>query len=104
MGRRYSRRVRASADKRRHQITADDAERIIAAGVKLLGVESQSVAPPDNPVEIHLLLLGVGVTPLEGLALSRVEPGAYILSAFPLNLGKDCDGSPVRAVLIEELG
>ncbi|MDR0935725.1 MAG: cyclase family protein [Oscillospiraceae bacterium] len=84
-----------------HELSAEDARLLINAGVKLIGVESQSVGPSGAPLEVHTLLLGAGIVPLEGLVLSRVASGEYTLSAFPLNLGSDCDGSPVRAVLIE---
>jgi arylformamidase len=70
--------------------------------VKLVGVESQSVGPADAPLEVHTILLGAGIVPLEGLRLSHVASGEYTLAAFPLNLGADCDGAPVRAVLLAE--
>ena len=73
---------------------------IVNSGVRLIGVESQSVGAVDAPMPVHLILLGAGVIPLEGLVLEDVDEGDYTLSAFPLNLG-DWDGSPVRAVLIK---
>ncbi|MDR0287947.1 MAG: cyclase family protein [Clostridiales bacterium] len=69
--------------------------------VRLIGVESQSVGNMENPAGVHVILLEKGIIPLEGLDLSAVDPGVYILSAFPLNL-QDSDGSPVRAVLIDD--
>jgi arylformamidase len=48
-----------------------------------------------------VLLLEKEIIPLEGLDLSQVEEGEYILAAFPLYL-KDSDGAPVRAALIKE--
>jgi len=68
--------------------------------VKLIGVEDQSVAPVQSPLPVHVILLEKEVIPLEGLDLSAVTPGEYLLTAFPLNMD-DADGSPVRAVLIE---
>jgi arylformamidase len=85
-----------------HVLTESDAREIVRAGVALVGVESQSVGPADTPMAVHLILLRAGVVPLEGLVLSHVAAGEYTLSAFPLNLGGDCDGSPVRAVLISD--
>jgi arylformamidase len=38
---------------------------------------------------------------LEGVDLSKVEPGRYQLIALPLKLG-NTEGAPVRAVLIED--
>jgi arylformamidase len=83
-------------------LTAEDARRLVAWGVRLVGVESQSVGPADAPLEVHTILLGAGIVPLEGLRLSHVASGEYTLAAFPLNLGADCDGAPVRAVLLAE--
>jgi arylformamidase len=81
-------------------ITPESALAIARSHVRLVGVESQSAGPSDAPEAVHKILLGSGVVLLEGLVFSQVEPGSYILSAFPLNLGAECDGSPVRAVLI----
>jgi arylformamidase len=50
---------------------------------------------------IHLIILGADKIALEGLNLSDVPPGEYLLAAFPLNM-EGSDGSPARAVLIEE--
>jgi arylformamidase len=84
-----------------HIITPSEAELIVKSGVKLVGVELQSVGDPDSPTETHVILLGAGIIPLEGLSLNNVTAGEYTLCAFPLNLGHS-DGSPVRAVLITE--
>ncbi|MDR1418188.1 MAG: cyclase family protein [Endomicrobium sp.] len=81
-------------------ISAEDAQKIINSNIRLIGVESQSVGSVEKPMEVHKILLGAGVILLEGLNLSHVPNGEYTLSAFPLNIS-DCDGSPVRAVLIK---
>ena len=81
---------------------SDNAAVLIAnSHIRLLGVESQSVGNASHPLKVHVILLEKMIIPLEGLDLSRVATGEYILSAFPLYL-QDCDGSPVRAVLIDE--
>ena len=67
----------------------------------LLGNESQTVGPEDAPRAVHLILLGAGITLLEGVRMDGVLPGRYILSAAPLNLG-GCDGAPCRAYLMTE--
>lgn len=69
------------------------------AGIRLLGVESQSVGPLDAPMAVHKILLGADVVLLEGLRLQDIEPGTYLLNAAPLNLA-GCDGAPCRAILI----
>lgn len=68
------------------------------AGVDLLGNESQTVGPFDAPAAVHLTLLKAEVVLLEGVRLSAVPDGAYLLNCAPINLG-DCDGAPCRATL-----
>ena len=81
-------------------VTAEAARVFANAGILLLGNESQTVGPPDAPREVHLILLGADVVLLEGVVLTDVAEGRYLLSAAPLNLG-GCDGAPCRAYLIK---
>lgn len=81
-------------------VTLEAAEVFAAAGVKLVGNESQTVGPEDAPMAVHLVLLGADIILLEGVRLGEVPEGAYLLSAAPLNLG-GCEGAPCRAVLID---
>lgn len=71
------------------------------SGIRLVGVEAQSVASAECSGPVHRQLLGSGMVLLEGLDLSRVKPGRYFLFAAPLKI-EGSDGSPVRAVLIEK--
>ena len=73
---------------------------LVKSHVKLIGIESQSVGSSNDPRTVHMILLGKGVIPLEGLDLSNANAGEYILSAFPINL-EGSDGAPVRAALID---
>lgn len=70
------------------------------AKLLLVGNESQSVGPEDAPSAVHKILLGNGVVLLEGIVLTNIPEGKYILCAAPLNLAGS-DGAPSRAVLIE---
>jgi len=81
-------------------VTEKAAKVFSAAGVQLIGVESQTVGPFKAPMAVHKILLGGGAVLLEGLRLSEIKEGAYFLSAAPLSLGGG-DGAPVRAYLIE---
>lgn len=81
-------------------VTADAAKVFAKSGVRLIGNESQTVGPEDAPKEVHLILLGAGIVLLEGIVLTDVEEGKYMLSAAPLNLA-GCDGAPCRAYLIK---
>lgn len=68
-------------------------------GVKLVGIDTPSVDPFDSrELPAHHALLDLGIRNLEGLDLSRAEPGSYELIALPLPLA-EADSSPVRAVL-----
>ena len=80
-------------------ITAAAARVFAAAGLKLVGNESQTVGPENAPMEVHLILLGAGVVILEGIVLDDVPAGKYFLNAAPLNLGGS-DGAPCRAWLM----
>lgn len=70
------------------------------AGLRLVGVEAQSVSAYESTAEVHRQLLGSGMVLLEGLDLTGAHPGNYFLFAAPLKIA-DSDGSPVRAVLVE---
>lgn len=81
-------------------VTLPAAEVFAAAGVYLIGNDSQTIGPIDAPMQIHLTLLGAEVVLLEGTRLDRVPDGAYFLNCAPLNL-PDTDGAPCRAILME---
>mgnify|MGYP002549435407 CR=1 FL=1 len=86
--------------KGRVQISPSAAFVLSDAGIELLGVEAQSVAPPECTAAVHRQLLGSGMVLLEGLDLSKAKPGTYFLFAAPMKIA-GADGSPVRAVLLE---
>ncbi len=81
-------------------VTEEAAAVFAAAGIDLIGNESQSVGPEDAPAAVHLALLSAEVVLLEGIRLDAVPDGAYMLNCAPLNLG-DCDGAPCRAILTD---
>ncbi len=68
-------------------------------GVRLVGIDSQSVDPAESKtLDSHQQLLAHDMRVLENLVLDNVEAGDYELIALPLKL-MDADASPVRAVL-----
>jgi arylformamidase len=77
----------------------------VARKVKLLGVETPSVADVNNRAEvtrIHKILLGGGVIVVEGLTnLDRLTQDRVFFAALPLRLAGG-DGSPVRAFAIDD--
>ena len=68
-------------------------------GVRLVGIDSQSVDPADSKtLDSHQQLLAHDMRVLENLVLDDVPEGDYELIALPLKLTHAC-ASPVRAVL-----
>ena len=82
------------------EVSLEAAKVFASSNILLLGNEPQSVGPPNEPMAVHLVLLGADVVLLEGICLSEVSEGVYFLNAAPLNLS-GADGSPCRAVLID---
>jgi len=81
-------------------ITEDGAEWLVEHGVQLVGVDYLSVAPYEDSVPTHTVLLKAGVVVLEGLNLSKVMRGFYDLYCLPLKIAGS-DGAPARAILIQ---
>ena len=72
---------------------------LASLGVRLVGIDSQSVDPADSKtLDSHLQLLAHDLRVLENLVLDEVDAGDYELIALPLKLTEAC-ASPVRAVL-----
>jgi arylformamidase len=75
-------------------------ERLVDAGVRLVGVDLPSVDQLDSKdLPIHHQLFGAGIHILESLWLEAAWPGSYYLVALPLKLIGG-DASPVRAALL----
>lgn len=84
-------------------ISREAAEYLVEIGVETVGVDYLSVEPfEDKELRTHHTLLGADVLILEGLVLTDVEPGEYLLVCLPLKLAGS-DGSPARAILIRNL-
>ncbi len=69
--------------------------------VKLLGTDSQSIGYGSSNEIVHRALLAENIAILEGLDLSRVEPGKYFLMAQPLKIS-GVEAAPCRAILIKD--
>ncbi|MDQ6680355.1 MAG: arylformamidase [Pseudomonadota bacterium] len=76
-------------------------EWLAGLGVRLVGIDSQSVDPAESKaLPSHRQLLKHDIRVLENLVLDDVAAGDYELIALPLKL-VEADASPVRAVLRE---
>ena len=82
------------------EVSLEAAEAFAASGVLLLGGESQSIGPESAPMAVHLALLSRDVVLLEGVRLTDVSEGVYLLNAAPLNLS-GAEGAPCRAILLK---
>jgi arylformamidase len=74
------------------------AEALAARGIRLVGIDYLSIAPPGDPVDTHRALLGAGIAILEGIDLRHVEPGPVELLCLPIRL-MGSDGVPARALV-----
>lgn len=81
-------------------VSLEAAEVFAKEKLLLVGNESQTVGPEHAPMAVHKVLLGAGVVLLEGIRMSEVPEGIYLLNAAPLNLA-GADGAPCRAILME---
>ena len=74
------------------------AQWLVEHGCKLVGIDYLSIAPYDDLVTPHEILLSNNVIILETLDLRDVHPGEYELICLPLKL-ESREASPVRAIL-----
>jgi arylformamidase len=82
-------------------LDASAAKIIVECGIRLVGIDYLSIAAYHDQIAPHKILLGGGIVILEGLDLSLVEAGNYLLCCLPLKL-QGSDGAPARVVLIEQ--
>lgn len=81
-------------------ITPDAARWVVERGIRLIGIDYLSIQQFNAPTpDTHITLLYKGVVILEGVDLSKVEPGEYQLICLPLKIANG-DGAPARAVLV----
>jgi arylformamidase len=74
---------------------------LVAAGVKLVGIDYLSVEKfQSDDFQTHLAFLSSGVVIIEGLDLRAVSGGSYELICLPLKVaGGGGDGAPARVIL-----
>lgn len=81
-------------------VSQEAAEVFAQNDLLLVGNESQSIGSEDAPMAVHKTLLRKKIVLLEGIRLSEVPEGVYLLNAAPLNIA-GAEGAPCRAVLID---
>lgn len=79
------------------------AQYLVECGVRTIGVDYLSIGGfRHDTVATHVTILGAGIWAIEGLDLTRVEPGLYELICLPIRLA-GADGAPCRAILRQAL-
>ncbi|SOE23080.1 Kynurenine formamidase [Spirosomataceae bacterium TFI 002] len=88
------------------RISEELANWMVDKGVNMLGVEALSVADVNNLPEvtkIHEILLGGGITIIEGLCnLELIKEETVTLIALPIKF-ENGDGAPARVIAIENM-
>lgn len=74
------------------------AEKLVAAGVKLVGIDYLSIAPFGNSGPTHHTLLDNEVFIVEGLQLQTITPGEHQAIIMPMNI-IGADGAPCRVFI-----
>lgn len=77
-------------------LDASAAKRLVADGVRLVGIDYLSIAPYKNSGPTHHVLLQNDVFVVEGLRLKGVPAGPCEFNVLPMPL-HDADGAPCRA-------
>ena len=74
---------------------------IVDNEIKTVAIDYLSIASYKSGEAVHKILLGAGVTVVEGIDLSDVSPGKYTFACLPIKI-KDGDGAPARAILVKD--
>ncbi len=83
------------------RFSADAPDRLVAAGIKALGVDLPSVKSEGPSRAMHLRLLSAGIAIVEGLVgMEAIENAHVMFHAAPLKIAGG-DGSPVRAYVVD---
>lgn len=83
-------------------LTPGAAEYLVEQRVICLLIDGLSVGELRNEAVSHRILLGNQIAVVENLTFEGVPDGVYFLVAAPIKIS-NCDGAPVRALLIDGL-
>ena len=81
-------------------IDASGAEFLAGLRLDLIGIDYLSIAPYDETLAPHQILLAEDIVLLEGLDLSKVQAGIFELYCLPLKI-PGCEGAPARVILVD---
>lgn len=77
------------------------AELLTDKKIKAVGIDGLGIERSQPHYGTHKTLLSNGIPIIEGLKLSDINEGVYTFIGLPLKI-KGAEGSPIRAILIEE--
>jgi arylformamidase len=78
----------------------DGAKYLSEIGIRGVGIDALGIERSQPGHETHKILLGKGIIIIEGLRLSKIDEGEYMMYALPLKI-KGGDGAPARVILAE---
>ena len=79
-------------------LSLEAAQWLVQKRVRLIGIDSLSIASGFESEAVHRTLLENGIIIVEGLNLRHVRPGRYELICLPLLL-LGAEGAPARVLL-----
>jgi arylformamidase len=85
-------------------VTADGAQALVDAGVRVAGIDYVTIESADQTDKwpTHHILCKAGVVILEGANLLRIQDGTYFMCCLPMRL-KGSEAAATRTILIEGL-
>ena len=80
-------------------LSTDAASFLAGRKVQMIGVDYLSIGGyQGNGAEVHDIILKAGIWVVEGLDLTKIEPGEYEIICLPIKIAGS-DGAPARAIL-----
>lgn len=80
-------------------LSTEAATFLAGKGVQTIGIDYLSIGGYDsNVIEVHNTILKAGIWVIEGLNLSKIDPGNHELICLPIKIS-GADGAPSRALL-----
>ena len=75
---------------------------ILSTKIKLIGIDDITIGIENADTQIHRELLKNGIILLEGLDLTQVPDGRYVLVCEPIKI-KGAEAAPCRAILLKDI-
>ena len=79
-------------------LPADAAQYLVTLKIKTVGIDYLSIGGEEDGEKVHHILLGAGITILEGLNMKGILPGLYEMVALPMKI-QGADGAPARVII-----